>query len=372
MKAEWQPIYSVERSGVPELTIAGLVCVVEGDGESSAYPRLTLGDMSMRLWPRSLLKPWQLLSHLPELYRSYPALEPEHVALMMASHSAEPKHLELLHQIMEIGQAREEWLKCPPALPQHANTRARMKLEGVEPRRLYHNCSGKHFGYLMAIKAAGGDVDSYLNFAGEQHLPLKEMLGYLLGRQDELPVTTDGCQLPNYGLTVLEMATLYQGLANRTNSHPGKDEISERLALYPQLRSLMAAYPQVIGGSERLDSTIMSGDWHLNGNPMLIAKEGADGLLAIGVGACEKYPHGLGILIKVSTGFEKAQMALIAKEIFAQLGLCQHPSTTPAHPLGTGGDHIRINFHFSVEPGKTKRATTVVPLGNVLPVVAVN
>jgi L-asparaginase II len=352
MKTEWQPIYSVERSGVTEITIAGAVSVVAGRSSASELPQplLTIGDVGFPLWTRSLLKPWQLLSHLPELKKFYPQLTREHYALMMASHNAEPMHMKVLHQIMSIGECKEEWLRCPPAYPSHRESREHVKEEGKPESRLYHNCSGKHFGYLMAIKAEGGDVNDYINPAAPHFVPLKKVLGSLLHKDNlDPPVTTDGCQLPNYGVSIQDMATLYQGLAN-VEKFPstGDRDVDEMLELYPEIRSIFCQYPLIVSGHDRLDCKIMTGGFNLSGSPTLIAKEGAEGLLAIGIGKTDEYPNGLGIVIKLSSGFDTKHMETIATEILAQLGLGKHGSLTPPLPAGTRTDHVRIKYHFKL------------------------
>jgi L-asparaginase II len=125
-------------------------------------PLVQLGDINYQLWSRSLLKPWQLVQHLPILKRHFPQLKSEHLALFMASHSAEPRHLELLEEIIAITGANEAGLKCPPATPLSSETKSQIGPGEEKARRRFHNCSGKHIGYLSAIKASGGDPEKYL------------------------------------------------------------------------------------------------------------------------------------------------------------------------------------------------------------------
>jgi hypothetical protein len=58
------------------------------------------------------------------------------------------------------------------------------------------------------------------------------------------------------------------------------------------------------------------------------------------------------VLIKVSTGSDAKQMELIARELFAQLQLCQHGPENPQQPKGTRSDHLRIKFHFAIDPSR--------------------
>lgn len=354
MNLPWAPVLSVERSGVPEVVIYGALSVVEGRPNSAkTNSLLSVGDISFELWTRSLLKPWQFLAHLDIVRAAYPSLKDHHLALMMASHSAEPEHQRFLNEIMDLTGVGEDKLKCPATYPYAHDIRHKLKEEGAPARRLYHNCSGKHLGYLAAIKHRGGNMDAYLEPEGPQFTPTLQILNALTQRTSKsLPVTVDGCQLPNYALTVRQMSDLYCGLATAEST---SDRIAESLQppgfsvkSYCLIRDLMSQNPTMIGGTDRLDTKIMSGLLGLRGAPVVVAKEGADGMLAIGVGPTADYPGGLGVLIKLSSGFDDKYMQLLAGEIFAQLGLRPHDSDVPSQPKGTRTDHLRYKFPFQI------------------------
>ncbi|HEY9713710.1 MAG TPA: asparaginase [Chroococcales cyanobacterium] len=346
MELPWQPIYTIERSGQPEVTVYGIISVVSGPSQL-----LSLGEIDYGLWTRSLLKPWQLLSHYCELTNSYPELTDEHLALMMASHSAEEHHLELLNEIMEIGVVSDALLKCPPSYP--IDKRAKMREQGQKPKSLYHNCSGKHFGYILALKALGLSAQDYLNPESEQFVILKKILSHLLGRPAEsFAETTDGCQLPNYALSSREMSRLYQMLANPEYARQNRRELGDssadrNLACFSHLGELMRTYPQVIAGADRFDAKLMSHQLAGTETLEIVAKEGADGLLGIGIGACTELPEGAGILIKTSAGYDARHMEAITREIFRQLGIVAPVvATDKASKVRT--DHIVSKFHFEL------------------------
>ena len=56
-------------------------------------------------------------------------------------------------------------------------------------------------------------------------------------------------------------------------------------------------YPDLTGGFNRLDGTIIKA-----GGGQVIAKEGADGLLGLGI-IHPDYPNGLGVVIKIAHGW---------------------------------------------------------------------
>ncbi|MFN8554968.1 MAG: asparaginase [Candidatus Obscuribacterales bacterium] len=340
----WQSLYTIERSGITEVQVYGIISVVEGTASGDTRSLLSHGDVNYMLWSRSLLKPWQLLSHFKEVVDNYPQLSESHLTLMMSSHSAEAAHLKLLDEIMKIGGVSDHLLRCPATYPLANEMRIALKVEGKPPSSLYHNCSGKHFGYLLALKATGKDLESYADPTGEHFQPLKELLSDMTHRplDDFNFATTDGCQLPNFALTPKEMAAAYLKLAC------GYDSSNQRVLQLSELGELMRGHPQVIGGVERFDSRLMSGLFANVDEVPLVAKEGADGLLGIGIAPNKKYPHGLGILVKLSSGNETRHMQALVKELFRQLDLLKHKRDKAHIGPPVRKDHIKSNFDFEI------------------------
>jgi L-asparaginase II len=348
----WHPIFTIERSGMPEVTVFGIISVVEPssnrqDGKSFYHQVIRVGDVDCTLWTRSLLKPWQLLSHLERIRQGLPDLSEEHFALMMSSHSGEPHHLKLLNEIARIGNLDESQLQCPPSYPLSPLMRSRLKAEGKAPKSIFHNCSGKHFSYLLDVELKGEDTKKYLDPKGTQFKPLKTLLKSVLGRGDDLQETTDGCQLPNYGLSALEIACLYHGLLSPLPCDLVQNLAADHAVQVKDLSTIggwMKQFPKIIGGEDRLDSRITQGELQSDKNIPIVAKDGADGLLGIAVAPNEKHANGLGIVIKLSSGYEIKHMQIVVGEIFRRLGLVQ-PVCDQAVP-GIRSDHVKTRFHF--------------------------
>ncbi len=342
MKLPWEPLVTIVRSSLPELTASGVIAVVDGQGRTLA----AAGDVNQPMWGRSCLKPYQLLSHYLVLKEHYPALGPQHFAIMESSHNGEDIHLRLLREIEAIGGVGESALQCPPRLSASADKRREQQLAGTQPSPLFNGCSGKHFGFLMAVKATGGDLSTYLNPDAPHFLPLRRLMAWLLKRPGhEFATTVDGCRLPNYALSAREMALIYcrlkTGVAERELAE-APPELRETLARVGELGELMRRYPELIGGAGRFDTRIMSGEF-APGQLSLIAKDGADGLLSVGVGPTERYAHGLGILIKVASGYDMRFMEILLKAVLEQLGL-----RARAEEADERDRHISTTLHFQV------------------------
>jgi L-asparaginase II len=90
----------------------------------------------------------------------------------------------------------------------------------------------------------------------------------------------------------------------------------------------MMKYPELIGGSERLDTKIMQA-----APGRLISKVGADGVWLGGVLPCEKWPTGLGIALKIADGDDYRGRPVVAIELLRHLGALSEDSLTDLAPM---------------------------------------
>jgi L-asparaginase II len=169
------------------------------------------------------------------------------------------------------------------------------------PRRWYHCCSGEHAAILRGCRLKGWDRVGYTLPQHPLFAAYIEVLRRTLG-PDWRPVRVarDGCGLPTASNTVDELARLYAALA----AHRDDDWIWEA----------MIRHPDLIGGFNRLDSTILKA-----GGGAVVAKEGADGLLGLSV-VHEDYPDGLGIVIKIAHGWNPQATWYVARACLGVLG----------------------------------------------------
>ena len=116
-----------------------------------------------------------------------------------------------------------------------------------------------------------------------------------------LRVSRDGCGLPTCSNTVSELALLFASLARR------KDE--------DWIWEAMTRHPDLVGGFNRLDSTILKA-----GQGTVLAKEGADGLLGLAI-LHPDYPDGLGVVIKIAHGWNAQATWYVARAVLGVLGV---------------------------------------------------
>ena len=222
------------RSGLVETTHEGAVAVVGADGRLIA----SFGDIDRPFYLRSAAKPFQ--AHVSQA--SGAGLGPLHLAMACASHRGFPVHLALVRAMLAEASLDEASLRCPPDWPIHPGA-ARLAVGSGEigPRRLWHNCSGKHAGYLRACVAAGWPLASYLDPAHPLQVRVIDTVSEL-GRYRADPVGVDGCGAPVLRTTARAMATMFAALAVDPDLGP--------------VLSAMHRLPALIGANGEADTEI--------------------------------------------------------------------------------------------------------------------
>ncbi len=331
----WQPLFTTERLGrnpnketgefshsIPEITVHGLLAVWTGARKDNGI-EASVGDLQVPLWSRSLLKPIQLLCQLPFIQAKFPKLKPHHYAAMMSSHNGDSTQIGVLEEILDIALLNENFLDCPSTYPLSQHHAYDMKRRGQSDRPIYHPCSGKHLGMLLGLQAKGQPANNYLAPDHAEYKTIRDVLTWLCGDFPEI-YTVDGCRMPNFALSAAQLAKLYAQLAqdlpeSLLASCP--DHLKEIAVCWPKLREYMMAEPLMVGGMGRLDTRIMEGRLTRNRELGIIAKEGADGLLTIGIEPTENFPDGVGIYLKLASGYDPHYLELIITEVFGRLGL---------------------------------------------------
>ncbi len=237
------------------------VAVRNGDVVASA------GEPGLVTFMRSSAKPIQALP----LARAREDLASLDLAIASASHLADEEQLAAVRGLLEKAPATEDDLECGPA--------------GDPPRRINHNCSGKHAGMLALCHAKGWPYEGYRL---AEHPCQQAMLAEIatLAGTTEIATAVDGCGVVSFALPLQSMAIAFAAIE--------QTEGGEAVA------SAMRAHPELIRGAKALDTNLMQTF------PGWIAKGGAEGLL------CAASPDGLGFVLKVEDGAQRALRPALA------------------------------------------------------------
>jgi len=294
------PLAVVTRGDATDSVHYGSVAVVDRDGQLL----YAAGDPHYLTTTRSALKPLQAMPFVAGGGVERFGYSVEQVALLCASHSGEPRHVDAVADMLKRADATPEQLQCGVHAPLFYAVREELPPAGVAFTPLHHNCSGKHSGMLAYCRQCGLPRDSYLAY---EH-PLQQAIRHAVAHfsavpEQELVAGIDGCSAPNYAVPLDRLAYAYARLARgvedaRYGSAPAK------------LADAMTAHPEMVSGQGRNDLTLMHagrGDW--------VTKVGAEGVQAIGVRS-----KGWGVAIKVVDGNARGlHPATVA--VLEQLGL---------------------------------------------------
>jgi L-asparaginase II len=225
---------------------------------------------------RSSSKPLQALP----LARSRSDLEARELAIASASHLALPEQLDAVRSLLAKAAASEEQLECGP--------------DGNPPRKINHNCSGKHAGMLALCHARGWRSEGY-RLEGHRvqramhavHAEAADVDG------DELVTGVDGCGVVTFALPLERMALAF----SRFELLDGGGAVA----------AAMRAHPELVRGPGATDTRIMQ---LLDG---WIAKGGAEGLLCAA-------GNGFGVALKCEDGSSRA-LGPAAARFFTELDL---------------------------------------------------
>jgi L-asparaginase II len=275
---------------------------VDADGAVLAL----YGKPGTRAYLRSSAKPIQVLPLIERGLVDRFGFTPAEIAVMVASHSGEPAHVELVRTILVKAQLDTGSLQCGPHEPLHPPTAMALRGLGEEPSRLHNNCSGKHAGMLTVCKAEGWPLDTYCDPEHPLQRRIRSLVAELAGVDEpSIGVAVDGCGLPTFALSIRSMATAYARLAAADQVRD--TDLSRAVGI---AFDAMAAHPEYVAGTDRLCTAVMSAH-----GEHVIVKTGAEGVYC---GAIRKERRGLAL--KVVDGARRAQdVALVA--MLVELGV---------------------------------------------------
>jgi len=283
---EWEPLVDYRRNGVSENTIHGAISWYSGDKHLHSFGGNVL------CYGRSMMKLLYIKGFAEALA---PVTNWRQRAISVASHNGAAEHVEAAQSLL----SESEWglMLTPLDIPL-----VQFGRQVRRPRRWFNNSSGHHAALLKGCRMQGISRVGYTlpnHPVFQRHMSIVRR--YLGQDWQPLRIARDGDGLPTVSMTVNELARCYAGIARDRD----EDWIWES----------MIRHPDLVGGFNRLDTTIMKscvGD--------VIAKEGADGLLGLAISHPD-YPDGLGVVIKLAHGWNPQATWYLARGILGVLGL---------------------------------------------------
>jgi L-asparaginase II len=276
----------VVRSGLVESVHHARVAVTDPQGGLL----VGIGSVTAPMYPRSASKPLQAVA----LRRCGLPVDGALLALVCASHSGEPFHLQGVRDILFGAGLDESALQTPPDWPLE-DARDEYVRAGGEPSSLAMNCSGKHAGMLATAVVNGWPTDSYRDPSHPLQRAVLGTIGDLAGEQPT-DVAVDGCGAPLFAISLVGLARAFGRLAA---AEKGEERV---------VADAIRRHPAWTSGTRRDEKVLHEAI------PGLVTKGGAEAVQAVGLA------DGRGVAIKISDGSTRARPVLTAAVLLA-LGL---------------------------------------------------
>jgi L-asparaginase II len=257
--------------------------------------RASSGDIAAPVFARSAIKPMQALPLVEDGVMDRLGLTDAELALACASHSGEPRHVDLARSLLAKAGAGEDELACGPHSPFHGPTSRELRRQGLEPGRVHNNCSGKHAGMIALARAHGWPVRGYHEpDHAVQRRMLHEMSRWCEHPEKGFVLGTDGCGVVTFAAPLDRLAA---GFARFSRAARQGESGARRVV------NAMTSSPELVGGTGRLCTAIMRAT-----RGRLFVKVGAEGVYCAGAPGAE-----LGIALKVEDGAGRAaECAILA------------------------------------------------------------
>jgi L-asparaginase II len=310
---------SVIRGETVESIHSGHVSVVDGAGNEV----FDVGSTSTVTFFRSACKPFQAIPLITSGAADAFGFADDEIAMAVASHSGEAMHVERVLQMLGKAGFTEADLRCGVHPPFNEDESRKLMRAGVEPTQLHNNCSGKHAAMLALAKHLDSEITSYESLEHPvQHRALRCVSDLTDTPSDEIRIGIDGCAVPNFAVSVRSMARSFANLVYPVKLHATVQTAAARIV------GAMTTYPELIGGTDRLDTMIMRA-----AGGKVVSKVGADGVWCCGVLPSSRYPTGLGIALKVSDGDDHRGRPVIAVSILKHLGVVDREALSDLSPM---------------------------------------
>lgn len=256
------------RNGILECNHRGhIVCV-----DSRNNLKYAVGDENFLSFYRSSAKPISAISIAYYGLIEKFGFTKKEVALMCASHLGQDEHVETALSILEKIELKEEDLFMIPQFPIYEPSKLLILKGERNKRKLYHNCSGKHLGFLSLCKFFNWDIKGYWEINHPLQREVIKFISLLSSvKQEDIKLGIDGCGVPVFAVPMRNQALSFARLADPYVLDD--DKLCEAIL---KITDAMNDSPLMISGTGRICTV-------LNGDKNIVAKGGARGVYTFGL-----------------------------------------------------------------------------------------
>ncbi|MBQ1501161.1 MAG: asparaginase [Firmicutes bacterium] len=262
-------LLTMSRGAIAENLIRGHVAVIGKNNKLIAHA----GDPDYYTYMRSTAKPLQASAALECGAIDHFALSEDELAIMCSSHMGEEYHVKVLESILQKIGLTEDALTLGADLSLSEEIRLQRLIAHIPPRKLFHNCSGKHCCMLAVCRYKGWPYDAYqLPDHPVQQLILDTVSSYTEMKKEDITIGVDGCGVPVFAMPLRHMAIGYHNLISPDKLPEKRQQAAGRLV------QAMTAHPELVSGNGTFTTELMRAT-----GGRILAKLGADGVYCAAV-----------------------------------------------------------------------------------------
>ncbi len=251
-----------------------------------------MGDSDASVFLRSTAKPFIAAAAIAAGAREEFGLSDREIAVMSASHTGEPFHIDAVRSVLAKIGMDESALQCGAYPPYNVAAAQELERQGVAPGAIHNNCSGKHAGILALCRLVGADSATYLELGNAAEQRILHLCARLSGVEFSLlALGVDGCGIPVYAVGLRNAALSFARFATLEGVGDGDAQALEIV------RDAMLAYPEYVSGTGEFDAELMRA-----GRGDIACKSGAEG-----VHGTAAIASGVGLVVKVIDGSARAR-----------------------------------------------------------------
>jgi L-asparaginase II len=276
-------LVEVTRGARTESAHRGAAVVVDPSGAVV----FAAGDIDAAVYPRSAVKALLALPMVESGAADRLGLTDAEIALACSSHSGEEVHVAAATSMLAKAGRDVTCLECGSHWPGNDAAKMRMAAAGRQPSALHNNCSGKHSGFICLACDRGDDPAGYIKPDHPTMRVVTAALADMTGATlDDSNRAIDGCSIPTFAIPLRALALAFARFGSGNGVEPG------RAAAAARIRKAVAANPQMVAGTGRFDTRLMTAL-----GERVFSKTGAEGVF------CASIPElGIGLAVKCDDG----------------------------------------------------------------------
>jgi len=261
-------------------------------------------------------------------------LNTKQIALSCSSHRGESFHIKELDNWIKKIDVKINNLKCGVHYPINKKAFETFLKSRKKINELYNNCAGKHLAMISSCLSLNYNLSSYLDFNHPHQTSIRKVFEDFTGTKlRKLNFGIDGCSAPQYSFRIKDLSS---ALNNLIKSYEGNFQNSNEVKI---LINSVLKYPKFVGGSDSLDSKIMS-----IANKSIFCKGGAEGVLLF-----LDFKNKITGVIKVIDGNERA-LPSVVYNIFKKFKIFDNLQLKKLEKWS----NFMINNHAKIKVGSIK------------------